>query len=62
MSLMFAHPSGMPMIETNSGIDVMTCPIASQMPATTSQMMLPIVAPIPAVPVSTTSRPKGQSA
>src|SRR5699024_12339492 len=62
MSLMFAQPSGMPMIETNSGIDVTTCPMASHTPATTSQMILPTVVTMPAGLVSMTSRPNGHRA
>src|SRR5690606_1727836 len=62
ISLRLAIPIGMPMIETKSGIAVTTCPIASQIPATTTQITLPTADITPEVGLSTTVRPKGHSA
>ena len=50
------------MIVMQSRIPVMTCPIASQMPATTNQITLPSADQKPAVGWRITVRPNGHSA
>ena len=50
------------MIVTQSSAPVIACPMASQMPDSTNQKMLPIVEPAPAPGLVTTVRPNGQRA
>jgi hypothetical protein len=60
--LKFAMPSGIPMIVMHSATPVITCAMASQMPAKMIQMMFPNVDPTPAVSRRMMVRPKGQRA
>ena len=50
------------MIVRHIATPVTTWPIASQMPATTTQITLPIAEPAPAVGLRIAVRPNGQSA
>jgi len=60
--LKLAMPSGMPMIVRHMAAPVTMWPIASPMPATTTQITLPIADPAPAVGLRIAVRPNGQSA
>ncbi len=57
-----AIPSGMPMMVRHSAMPLTRCPIASQIPAKTSQITLPMAEPRPALGLVTTVRPNGHSA
>ena len=50
------------MIVTARAMAVPMCAMAIQMPASTNQMMLPIIDPTPAVGLSTYVRPNGHTA
>ena len=60
--LKLARPSGMPMMVRHMRTPVTRWPIASQIPATITQITLPKAEPSPAVCLRTIVRPNGQSA
>lgn len=62
ISFKLASASGMPMIVTAIAAALTKCPRASQIPNSSTQMTLPIKAPVPAVGFSTIVRPNGHNA
>ena len=62
ISLRLASASGMPTIVTAIAAALTRCPIASHIPHSSSQMTLPIKAPVPAPGRSTMVRPNGHNA
>ena len=62
ISLRLAKASGMPMIVIAIAAALTRCPMASHIPKSSTQMTLPIRAPVPALGFSTIVRPNGHSA